>query len=250
MQIKFTRSIKALFQETTTSKNEEQLSKVSIEPAIVQEGKASNSLIQVGRDYIRYLQINFEGGNWTPILVNVACLGLIFYGLASATRSAVSYATNLQETEGLCSPRMQKLALAFSREVALNNAELPADQRQSILDISDFQGPQGKQGECGLQGIKGDVGLQGNLGSPGEKGDRGLQGSQGLKGEKGDHGLQGIPWIQGFQGDRGLTGPQGRTGARGACGPQGARGRQGDRGPQALRQPLGDNRESPVTILE
>ncbi|WP_143161991.1 hypothetical protein [Phormidesmis priestleyi] len=41
-----------------------------------QKGNAGRDLIQVGRDYFRYLQVNIEAGNWVVILSN---LFLIFF---------------------------------------------------------------------------------------------------------------------------------------------------------------------------
>lgn len=239
----------------------EPTSELMDEQVTMQEGIASNSLVQVGRDYIRYLQINFEAGNWIPIFVNAAFLGLIFYGITSATRSAITYAEDVQTSEGLCSPRVQKLALAFSREVARNNAALPEEQRLAILAIPEFQGPQGNPGARGEQGIpgkpgktgpvgpEGKAGPQGEQGEKGERGEKGEKGIPGTKGEKGAVGSRGPQGMQGEKGTRGAVGPQGaqgvrgEKGARGATGPRGAQGIQGVRGPVGSRGPRGQRGE-------
>lgn len=231
-----------MLQETETVRDIQQQTELTDNQTIAQEGTASNSLIQVGRDYIRYLQINFEAGNWVPILANVAVLGLIFYGITSVSRSAVTYAENVQNSEELCSPRVQKLALAFSREVALSNAALPEDKRQAILAIPEFQGPKGEKGDRGPQGIPGDIGKVGPVGPPGEAGP---QGDKGEKGEKGDTGEQGPKGETGPAGSRGLRGEKGERGARGGQGPrgltglQGPKGEKGDRGSTGSRGPQG-----------
>ena len=81
---------------------------------IIQKSGASNSVVQVGRDYVRYLQLHLSAGDWGTILVNVAFLGLALYGLASGARSVATYALDMKDAEGICSARMQRLALAFS----------------------------------------------------------------------------------------------------------------------------------------
>lgn len=73
-------------------------------------------------------------------------------------------------------------------------------------------GPQGPQGETGLQGpigatgpqgVKGDTGLTGPQGAAGSTGSTG---PQGVKGDTGDTGPQGIQGIQGVQGNPGVDG--------------------------------------------
>lgn len=224
-----------MFQERE-SENGQQQPELTYEQTVVQQGTASNSLVQVGRDYIRYLQFNLEAGNWIPIFVNVAFLGLIFYGVFSAARSAVTYAEDVRSSEGLCSARVQKLALAFSREVARNNAALPEEQRLAILAIPEFQGPQGKPGERGVPGVPGPKGDAGPVGPQGEVGPQGLQGEKGdtgTQGPKGETGPAGARGLRGEKGERGVTGaqgPQGLRGVRGSVGPQGLKGDKGDRG--------------------
>ena len=61
-------------------------------------------------------------------------------------------------------------------------------------------GPQGPQGERGVQGERGPKGEQGIQGDQGPKGDQGIQGEQGPKGEpgpKGDQGPKGDPGAPG-----------------------------------------------------
>ena len=159
--------------DSSKQQQSEPISECIDEQVTMQQGTAGNSLVQVGRDYIRYLQVNFEAGNWIPIFANIAILGLIFYGITSATRSAITYAENVQNSEGLCSARVQKLALAFSREVAKNNVALPEEHRLAILAIPEFQGPQGEPGARGEQGIPGKTGKIGPVGPEGKVGQQG-----------------------------------------------------------------------------
>jgi hypothetical protein len=74
-------------------------------------------------------------------------------------------------------------------------------------------GPQGLQGERGLDGAAGPQGLQG------PKGDRGADGAIGPQGLQGPAGPMG---PQGLQGEPGATGPMGPQGAQGPAGPSSA----------------------------
>jgi hypothetical protein len=99
------------------------------------------------------------------------------------------------------------------------------------------QGATGNQGTVGAQGptgSQGSVGAQGSVGPQGETGFQGNQGPTGLQGAKGDQGFQG---IQGFQGDQGIQGTKGDQGDQGF---QGAKGDQGNQGPIGLQGIKGD----------
>lgn len=104
--------------------------------------------------------------------------------------------------------------------------------QEELKQVRHLVGPQGPQGERGLQGEPGPVGPQG------ERGPQGEMGEPGPKGDKGNQGLQGEPGPRGDQGERGpkgetgSQGPRGEKGDRGDVGPQGPRGETGDRGPQ------------------
>ena len=116
--------------------------------------------------------------------------------------------------------------------------------QEELKQVRHLVGPQGPQGERGLQGEPGPVGSQG------ERGPQGEMGEPGPKGDKGDQGLQGEPGPRGDQGERGpkgetgSQGPRGEKGDRGDVGPQGPRGEQGDRGPQGEKGQDGVNGKS------
>lgn len=221
-------------------------SKVGKVTILTQTATSSNSIIQVGRDYTRYLHLQFESGNWITLLANGAVISLVAYGLISGTQSMVSYALDMGNREPLCSSRVHKLSLALAREVAQVNASMPENERQAILAIPDFQGPkgeqgiQGRQGERGPQGLRGERGLQGPQGLTGPQGVPGSQGPQGEIGPQGPAGSQGDPGLQGEPGSRGLTGPQGEAGPQGLQGPPGSPGEPGLRGEPGLQGPPGE----------
>jgi hypothetical protein len=102
------------------------------------------------------------------------------------------------------------------------------------------QGATGNQGAVGAQGptgSQGSVGAQGSVGPQGETGFQGNQGPTGLQGAKGDQGFQG---IQGFQGDQGIQGTKGDQGDQGFQGAKGDQGNQGPIGPQGIKGDKGD----------
>lgn len=113
--------------------------------------------------------------------------------------------------------------------------------QEELKQVRHLVGPQGPQGERGLQGEPGPVGPQG------ERGPKGEMGEPGPKGDKGDQGLQGEPGPRGDQGERGPKGETGSQGARGEkgdrgdVGPQGPRGETGDRGLQGEKGQDGVN---------
>jgi hypothetical protein len=104
------------------------------------------------------------------------------------------------------------------------------------VNVGTIQGPQGIQGEQGIQGIQGPIGLTGATGPHGPQGPIGLtgntgpQGPQGLAGPTGPQGPIGLTGATGATGERGPTGLTGATGAQGATGPQGPIGLTGATG--------------------
>lgn len=125
-----------------------------------------------------------------------------------------------------------------------------------------IQGPKGDTGNTGPQGVQGpkgdtgDIGPVGPTGPQGEKGDTGPQGPRGDPGPQGEQGLQGIQGPKGDKGDpftysdftpeqlEGLVGPQGPQGEKGDIGPQGPKGDTGDTGPQGPQGEKGDTGET------
>lgn len=102
---------------------------------------------------------------------------------------------------------------------------------QGERGLQGLQGVQGERGPQGLQGIQGETGPQGEQGVQGPPGDPGAKGDTGATGPQGERGPQGPQGIQGIQGPKGDTGAQGPAGSVGATGPQGPAGATGPQGP-------------------
>lgn len=96
------------------------------------------------------------------------------------------------------------------------NEEVP---QETIVLVSNEQGPQGIQGVTGPTGPQGIQGITGPIGSTGATGSTGPTGPTGATG------------LTGATGSTGSTGPTGPTGATGSTGPQGIQGIQGVTGP-------------------
>jgi hypothetical protein len=58
-----------------------------------QKGKAGRDLIQVGRDYITYIQTNIDDKNWGVVLLNFFILSLLGYGLFIGGRDVATHVT-------------------------------------------------------------------------------------------------------------------------------------------------------------
>jgi serine/threonine-protein kinase len=56
---------------------------------ISQTGSAGKNLIQVGRDYIRYIRLNIAAGNWVIVIFNFIIIAVVVYGLGKGTESVV-----------------------------------------------------------------------------------------------------------------------------------------------------------------
>jgi Collagen triple helix repeat (20 copies) len=82
-------------------------------------------------------------------------------------------------------------------------------------------GPAGPQGDTGVQGIPGPQGETGPTGAQGESivGPEGPQGNPGIQGPQGELGPQGPAGSAGPQGPAGDAGPQGNPGIEGPAGP-------------------------------
>lgn len=150
---------------------------------------AGKNLIQVGRDYVRYISFNFETGNWGAAIANLLILSLIAYGLLNGLLSGVAVATRLVFPEAIeplpvdgCAIVNQKLDEVSSR------IERMETRIQTIKGIPGAPGALGAQGERGEQGLPGERGGPGERGLPGEPGE---QGEQGLPGERGEPGAPG-----------------------------------------------------------
>ena len=125
--------------------------------------------------------------------------------------------------------------LTLKQDELVSGTNIKTIHGQSILGEGniDIVGPQGPQGDRGIEGPQGSRGVDGTQGPQGDKGADGLQGPQGDRGEQGPQGERGIDGAdgpQGPQGDRGIEGQQGSRGVDGAQGPQGDMGAQGPQG--------------------
>lgn len=118
--------------------------------------------------------------------------------------------------------------------------EIGSQGNQGATGAQGTVGPQGATGNQGATGSQGPTGSQGSVGAQGAKGDQGdigaqgatgSQGATGLQGSVGPTGLQGSTGDQGSIGAQGVTGAQGTTGAQGVQGATGAQGNQGTQGP-------------------
>jgi hypothetical protein len=89
---------------------------------------------------------------------------------------------------------------------------------QGIIGNQGTQGNQGYQGAQGNQGYQGAQGSQGYQGNQGPKGDQGFQGRQGPQGNQGPQGDRGFQGFKGDQGNQGPTGIQGTNGTNGSVG--------------------------------
>jgi hypothetical protein len=108
-----------------------------------------------------------------------------------------------------------------------------------------IQGPAGERGPIGVRGLQGEPGIQGPIGEPGLPGPKGEKGDRGERGPRGamSIGEPGMPGVPGPQGTRGQHGPQGATGPVGPQGPAGIAGPIGPQGPQGTIGPPGPQGE-------
>ncbi|GAB4136470.1 MAG: hypothetical protein Fur0046_10010 [Cyanobacteria bacterium J069] len=140
------------------------------DPAAAQVAYAGKNLIQVGGDYIRYIQFNFKTGNWGVAIANLAILGLIFYGLAEGINRAASVAIALVLPE----TNPETFCTRSTQQIETLNREL--DQlRQDVRAIPVVTGPPGPQG---IPGEPGPPGPPGAVGPPGPRGAQGPPGGQ------------------------------------------------------------------------
>jgi hypothetical protein len=95
-------------------------------------------------------------------------------------------------------------------------SKLHAYDGVSFVELGDFQGPKGDQGDVGPQGPTGLQGPTGATGSQGLTGATGPAGAAGPTGPTGPTGSQGVTGPTGPQGPTGATGPQGPAGASGS----------------------------------
>ena len=68
--------------------------KGSLETEINQSGQAGKDLVQVGRDYVKYLNYNIRSGSWIPIFFNLVVIGIFLYGIFIGMKSIVTQIAN------------------------------------------------------------------------------------------------------------------------------------------------------------
>jgi Collagen triple helix repeat (20 copies) len=167
-----------------------------------QVGSAGKNLIQVGRDYVRYLKLNIDSGNISVVVLNGIIIVLVILGTISAAKSVTNVAQSFRSKDDnsvklppdlskVCTPEMARLNLQIARQVAdLENQGVITSELISKLpsleELKGEPGPQGLKGETGPQGLKGETGPQGLKGETGPQGLKGETDPQGLKGETQD----------------------------------------------------------------
>ena len=205
-----------------------------------QSGSA-NKLVQVGRDYIRYISVNLDSGNWGVLVINTIVALLVMMGLGTAARATYDTGQTVMAETGiiedpndhLCTPELAMLNLQIARYVA--DLEARGQLNSAIVaDLPELEALQGPPGPVGPQGEPGPVGTQGTQGERGPQGERGETGEQGIQGEKGDQGERGEQGPAGPQGESGPQGEKGEPGTQGPVGPQGELGPQGQKGEPGL----------------
>lgn len=109
---------------------------VSSSKVIYQQATQGKNLTQVGRDYIRYLQLRFNSGNWVAIAMNVAILAFVAHGLTNSVQSFVGLATEMQNKNTLCSAELNRLTIALAQEVARTDAFLAETDVEAVKAIA------------------------------------------------------------------------------------------------------------------
>ena len=111
------------------------------EPSAAQVAYAGKDLVQVGGDYIRYINFNFKSGNWGVAIANLFILALIFYGLADGIVYTAAFAASLVIEPGdpatFCNSATRELDQLGS---TMNRLE------QKMNTLSSIPGPAGETG--------------------------------------------------------------------------------------------------------
>ncbi|MGI0490446.1 hypothetical protein ACN4EG_01430 [Alkalinema pantanalense CENA528] len=177
-----------------------------------QSGSAGHDLIQVGRDYIQYLNYHVEQGHLGTLLANFAVIGVMAYGLLNGLLGGAAMATQVFNKSSSNPLTMREVTCdrITAEFTALSNKltqlETTIQANPSAKGEKGDPGPEGPKGEQGKPGRKGDKGDPGVAGPKGEQGDPGIPGP---KGDQGDPGSQGPPGPKGDKGDPGRDAPQG-----------------------------------------
>lgn len=106
-----------------------------------QQATQGKNLTQVGRDYIHYLQLRFNSGNWVAIAMNIVILAFVAHGLTSSVKSFVGLVADLNRTHTLCSAEVNRLTIKLAQEVARTDGfltETGADAVEAIARANDL----------------------------------------------------------------------------------------------------------------
>jgi hypothetical protein len=108
------------------------------QPVLVsQSGRAGKDLIQVGRDYVRNIQINFATGNWLMVAALVLPTIVIFYAGVRTVEYTVSKITTVltSQQQGLSSARAEAMAKKWINTPSKTAADMGRVARASLFGI-------------------------------------------------------------------------------------------------------------------
>ena len=117
----------------------EQQKRPNTNKVVSQQSAQGKKLTQVGRDYIRYLQLSVNSGNWITVLMNVAILAFIGHGVTNSVYSFVSLVTEMRAENTLCSAAVNKQMIELAEAVARTNGFLSETDKQAIYAVSSAQ---------------------------------------------------------------------------------------------------------------
>ncbi|MEO0536702.1 MAG: hypothetical protein AAF215_22840 [Cyanobacteria bacterium P01_A01_bin.123] len=113
--------------------------KHEVDTIISQDGTAQKKLVQVGRDYVRYLQIQLSSGNWKMILANFLALALVGHGITNSIHSFLLASIKIQVGSQLCSAEINRLSLEIAQAVARESEALSDEEVKTINAIHSAQ---------------------------------------------------------------------------------------------------------------
>ena len=187
----------------------------------IQQAGIAKNLIQVGRDYINYVRIQADLGNWSSVIISLGIIILAMGGFSYGVRllfNNLSVAASPVEELSVCSATISEVTDKITGE--LGNYYLPkivnglqgqdgrgidsvsttpegdltltfSDNTQQL--ISEFRGKDGKNGvdgKHGKNGIDGKNGEDGKDGINGKNGKDGEDGKDGINGKNGKNGRE------------------------------------------------------------
>mgnify|MGYP001794806006 CR=1 FL=1 len=115
----------------------EQQQSTSPGKVIYQQATHGKNLTQVGRDYIRYLQLRFSSGNWVAIAMNIAILAFVAHGLTSSVKSFVGLVADLNSKHTLCSAEVNRLTIKLAQEVARTDGFLTETDAAAVEALAE-----------------------------------------------------------------------------------------------------------------